>query len=58
MEVDKQETSTSASTVTDPLEGSSNTSERQTPGSSQSTVAIKSDLNSPWFVHFQTNNKL
>lgn len=53
MEVDphKPSTSTSASVVTDPMEGSSGTNNRPPPVTSKSqTITIKNDLNMPWFV--------
>lgn len=53
MEVDEPKTNTSASTTTaDPIEGPSVTNDA-TSGTSQTATAVKSDLNTPWFVYVQ-----
>lgn len=51
MEVDEPKTNTPASTAAaDPLEGPSVTND-VTSGISQTATAVKSDLNTPWFVY-------
>lgn len=54
MEIDEPKTNTSTSTVaTEPIEGPSVTNDA-TSGTSQRATAVKSDLNTPWFVYVRT----
>jgi len=53
MDVDNPEASTSALTeVIDPIEGSSSGTNDRLVSATETTIKIKADLHSPWFVHF------
>lgn len=54
MEVDEPKTNTSASTsAAEPVEGPSVTNDAAS-GTSKTATAVKSDLNTPWFVYVRT----